>query len=208
MTNPLDFLSKSNKAYLECGLTGSIGDSVYTQTLNPEGQMNAMIKIFQPLADRNLLLGLLSGNHEQRIFKTSGVDICKMMCRILAVPYLSMARWNWFKVGKQNYSVYAMHGATGSTFAHTKLKAAADAARSFRCDVFAMGHTHDLVSNVVEEQALSYQNKTVIYKRKLLLVCGHYLGYDLSYAQAKGYQIGKTGSPSVKFSSERHAFYI
>lgn len=69
-------------------------------------------------------------------------------------------------------------------------------------------HTHDLVSNVVEEQAVDLRNKKVIYKRKLIIVTGHYLGYDLSYAQAKGYQIGKTGSPTVKFTKNRHAFYI
>lgn len=47
---------------LECGITGSIGDSVYTQNLNPQGQMEAVIELLKPLADAGLLLGLHSGN--------------------------------------------------------------------------------------------------------------------------------------------------
>jgi hypothetical protein len=64
------------------------------------------------------------------VFKATGINVTKNICGFLNVPYLFMARWNLFKVGSQNYRVYAMHGVTGSKFAHTKLKAASDAAHS------------------------------------------------------------------------------
>ena len=47
---------------LECGITGSVGDSVYTQKLNPQEQMEAVIELLQPVAEAGLLLGLHSGN--------------------------------------------------------------------------------------------------------------------------------------------------
>lgn len=47
---------------LECGITGSVGDSVYTQNLNPQAQMEAVIDLLQPLASKGLILGLHAGN--------------------------------------------------------------------------------------------------------------------------------------------------
>ena len=47
---------------LECGLTNSVGDSVYHQKLNPQEQMEGVIKLCQPLADANLITGFHGGN--------------------------------------------------------------------------------------------------------------------------------------------------
>lgn len=48
--------------YIEAGLRGSVGDSVYMQNLNPQKQMDFILELFQPLADRGLILGLHDGN--------------------------------------------------------------------------------------------------------------------------------------------------
>jgi len=193
---------------MECGTTSSIGDSVYQQKLNPHSQMEEVISLLAPVAKAGLLLGLLKGNHEDRISNATSINVTKIICGFLDVPYLFSARWSWFKVGKQNYTVYAIHGSTGSRFSHTKLKAAIDASRSFRCDVFATGHTHDMISDTIEEQMVDYKNKIISYHKKLVIVTGHYLGYDMSYAQMKGYQMGKVGSPKVKFFRDEHDYHL
>lgn len=48
--------------YLEAGLTSSVGDSVYRQTLNPQEQFDSMVETLRPLSEEGLLLGLHTGN--------------------------------------------------------------------------------------------------------------------------------------------------
>lgn len=52
--------------------------------------------------------------HEDRIRKTTSIDISMLMANILDIPYLGYAGWSLFKVGKQKYSVYSTHGSGGS----------------------------------------------------------------------------------------------
>ena len=111
---------------IESGLRTSVGASVYEQKMNPQAQMDSVIDLLQPLADKKLILGSLIGNHELRIYKATGISVMKIICRQLNIPYLRSACWNLFKVGSQNYTMYALHGTSGSRFVYTKLKALVD----------------------------------------------------------------------------------
>jgi predicted MPP superfamily phosphohydrolase len=97
---------------IESGLTTSVGDSVYQQKLNPQEQVEAVTEMLRPV--RHLILGSLAGNHEYRIKKNTSIDVMKNMCRELQIPYLGYAGWNLLYVGKESYSVYTYHGASGS----------------------------------------------------------------------------------------------
>ena len=125
--------------YVEAGLRTSIGDSVYMQTLNPQEQMYFMLDMLKPLADAGLLIGLHIGNHEGRILKATSVNIASLMARMLNVPYLGYACWNLVYVGNQSYTIYSLHGSSGSRYVYTKLKALVDIAHNFDADILAMG---------------------------------------------------------------------
>jgi len=192
---------------LECGLTNSIGDSVYSQKLNPQAQMEDAIELFIPLAKEGLILGIHEGNHENRILKVTSINIAKIMAGILNVPYLYQACWNLFKVGKINYTVYSLHGASGSRFIYTKLKAVTDISHYFDANIIAMGHVHDLACVPFEKQRVDMRNKVIDYYKKYVILTGHYLGYQLSYAQAKGMPPSKVGSPKVELGAEEFSIY-
>lgn len=192
---------------IECGLTGSVGDSVYMQRLNPQGQMDESIEWLTPLANKGLILGIHAGNHEARITKATGVDITKIIARQLRVPYLGSACWHLFYVGKQRYTLYTLHGASGSRFIYTKLKALTDISHYFpTADVVAMGHVHDLASVAIERQHV--YGVQVVHRKQYCLLTGHYLGYKESYAEAKGMPPAKVGSPEVKFYADEHDVHI
>jgi hypothetical protein len=194
---------------IECGITGSVGDSVYTQTLNPQDQMEAVIKLLKPLADAGLILGLHSGNHCDRIFKTTGVNIGKNIAGWLGVPFLHSACWHLYRVGKINYSLYTLHGASGSRFIYTKIKAATDISHYFPgADVIVHAHVHDIASASFERQYIDMKNKQVAYKKQYVLLSGHYLGYDLSYAQQKGMPPSKVGSPKIELFENKWDVHI
>ena len=185
--------------YIEAGTRNSVGDSVYMQELNPQAQTDFVRdNVFKPLSDKGLLIGLLSGNHEARIVKETSFRPVKNMCRELGVPFLGYASWNLVYVGKQSYSIYAIHGASGSRFEHTKLKAAIDISHYFDADVVLMAHAHSLIDGSTLIQRVDRKRKIVTQEKKFVVVTGHYLSYDNSYAQEKGMPIGKMGSPKIK----------
>jgi len=99
---------------IEAGLNTSVGDSVYMQTLNPQRQMEAVIDLLEPLAKAGLIIGYLTGNHSARITKATSIDISKIICRQLKIPYLGYAGWTILSVGGIRYSLYSTHGSGGS----------------------------------------------------------------------------------------------
>ena len=189
---------------IESGLKNSVGASVYRQIHNPQKQMEKVISFLEPLAEKKLILGILEGNHERRIEKETGISITKIISNFLHVPYLRSACWNLWKVGKESYTIYALHGSSGSRFIYTKLKALVDISHSFNADLMAMGHVHEIDDDSQIVQEVDKTRKIVIENKKFLILTGHYLRYDNSYVQEKGYPISKMGSPKIKFFSEKH----
>lgn len=186
---------------IEIGTKTSIGAGVYEQEFSGQSQYEQMVKYLKPLADKKLIIGLHVGNHEQRVYQMSGVDISKMMARELGVKYLGDACWSYFKVGGQGYTIYSLHGRSGSRFDGTALLALERISTSFFCDLIAMGHCHKMISSTVLIQRI--ENGLVREHKKTLLITGSYLKYDGGYASAVGLPISKLGSPKVKFYSTK-----
>lgn len=186
---------------IEMSTRDSVGAGVYEQEFIGQSQYEQMVTILQPLAKKKLILGLLDGNHEERVYKMTGVDVSKMMARELGVKYLGDACWNKFTVGKQSYSIYSLHGRTGSRFDGTALLALERISTSFFCDLVVMGHAHKLISSTVIIQRI--EHGLVREHKKTLLITGSYLKYDGGYAQTVGLPMSKLGSPKVKFFVSR-----
>ncbi len=191
---------------LEMSTRDSIGAGVYEQESIGQTQYEQMVEWLRPLADKKLILGLLNGNHEERVYRATGINISKAMARELHVPHLGDACWNQFRVGTQTYSIYSLHGRTGSRFDGTALLALERLAVSFFADLVVMGHVHRLVSSSVLTQRV--QNGRVVEHKKHLLITGSYLKYDGGYAQTAGLPISKLGSPKVKFFSKKKDIHI
>jgi len=192
---------------MEASTRYSVGSGVYEQ-LSPQKQLDFIIDLLKPLADEGLILGTLSGNHENRIYKETGINVMKIIANVLKIPFLGDACWNLFYVGKESYIVYTLHGASGSRYVYTKLKSVVDIAHSFNAELMVMGHVHDLADVALTMQTVDRKRKMVTEFKKHILISGHYLKYDRSYAQMKGLPIGKEGSPKVKFYSEKHDIHI
>jgi predicted phosphodiesterase len=191
---------------IEMSTRDSVGAGVYEQEYNGQSQYELMVTLLKPLADKKLILGIHNGNHEERVYKSTGVDVAKMFSRELKVRYLGDACWSKFKVGKQSYSIYSLHGRTGSRFDGTALLALERISVSFFCDLIVMGHAHKLISSSVIIQKID--NNLVKEHKKTLLISGSYLKYDGGYGQALGLPISKLGSPKVKFYATTKDIYV
>lgn len=191
---------------VEMATRESIGAGVYEQEEHGDSQIEWMVETLRPLADAGLILGSHNGNHEERVYNMTGVNIAKAMARELHVTYLGDACWHSFKVGQQKYSVYTLHGRTGARYDGTVLKAVENISNSFYADLVAMAHAHKQVSsNLIVETVI---NDRVVQRKKFIVVTGSYLKYDGGYWQKTGGQISKLGSPRVRFSADRHDLSI
>lgn len=193
---------------LEAGLSTSIGDSVYMQTLNPQRQMEAVIDLLDPLADAGLIIGYLSGNHESRIMNSTGIDISKIICRHMGVPYLGMAGWTVASVNGTRYSLYCTHGSGGSRFKHTKLKTVMDKAAFIDSDVIAQGHVHSIASEVIIKQTYNRTKNVIEEKKQYVCLTGSYIAWDKTYAEAQGYPPTKLGSPKAKLMADKKGVHF
>lgn len=193
---------------LECSTRHSVGAGVYEQFENPQSQYERLVEMLSPIARQGKILGSLSGNHEGRIYKETGVDLAKQVCRELDIPYLGEAGWNLWRVGQVNYRIYTLHGASAARYSYTKLKSLVDISHSFDCDLIAQGHVHELAATSQLVQFVDLRSKTVKERKKWVMLTGHYLSYDGGYAQAKGLPISKLGSPKVKFFGEHRDIHI
>lgn len=184
----------------------SVGAGVYEQTENAERQHEEVSDILRPLAEANLIIGTLRGNHGERVYKETGFDMDKALARELHIPFLGDACWNQFKVGNETYNVYTLHGRTGSRFDGTALLAVERISTSFFCDLLCHGHSHKCINSIVVMQRVV--NGTVREHKKHLVVTGHYVKYDRGYGQTLGLPISKLGSPKVKFFGDRHDILV
>jgi len=193
---------------MEAGLKDSVGTSVYDQEMNPQEQMEFIVKLLTPLAEAELIIGIHEGNHEARITKAAGVNITKIMANMLDISYLGYSCWSLLKVGSQNYSIYSTHGSSGSRFKHTKLKAVVDLLGWIEADIVAMGHLHSVAAEPVIRQRVNMRNKIVEDHKCYVVLTGSYLNWDGSYAQSHNYPITKVGSPKgYLFPNEKEVHF-
>jgi len=176
----------------------SVGAGVYEQTLSPDEQKDAVYDLLGPHRER--IVGLFTGNHEERTFKDSGHDPSKEMARVLRVPYLRYAAFLRLYVGGAGYTVYASHGSSGAATSAGKLNAVKKLARVGEADVYLMGHMHDLLTETVLRKVVDTRNKTVKDVRRHFVVTGNFLSYEDSYGEMKNYEPSKIGAPRLRFS--------
>lgn len=193
-----DLIENNNK--------GSVGAGVYEQTMPPDDQIDEILELLGPHTDR--IVGLLTGNHEERSFKDNGIDPSKYMARVLGVPYLRYAGFLRTVVGRHTYITYATHGGSGSATVAGKLNAVKKLSGVAQADVYLMGHMHDLIESTSTVRTVDSRNRTVRDARQHFVVTGSFLGYEDSYSEMKNYSPPKLGAPRVRFDGVEKAVHV
>lgn len=202
----LDWAKKNNAwivlmgDLLENSSKDSVGAGVYEQIMNPDEQKYRIVEMLEPYKDQ--VLGLLTGNHEERTFKTSGHDPSRSMAKMLGVPYLRYGAFLRLNVSGFGYTVYATHGGSGAATSAGKLNAVKKLATWVDADIYLMGHMHDLLVDSSIRKTLDLRNKVVRDRRQTFCVTGSFLTFEDSYSEMKGYSPGRIGSPRIRLSGE------
>jgi hypothetical protein len=193
---------------LETATKDSIGAGLFEQDEMVQQQLDHFIQLYGPLAEKGLILGIHPGNHEFRLYKHSGLDITKVMAKMLDTKYLGWGKLHYIKVGKQGYTLYTTHGSSGATLPHTKIRSCLKLADLVDAEMYAQGHVHQLSHHVRNFYSTNLRRKTVQEKQKHFLLTGSYLTHWGSYGHMKSYEPMRKGSPKVKLNGKVHRIRV
>lgn len=140
-----------NGDLMNCAIKSSISDC-YGETLSPMQELTKCVEIFAPIAHK--VICVVPGNHEERHYKTNGIDITRLFCRELHIEdrYSPTVAFVFLRFGHQTdtsrrnrpmlYTMYVTHGNGGGRKDGGKIQRLADYATICDADIYIAGHTH------------------------------------------------------------------
>lgn len=191
---------------MNCAIKSSISDS-YDEALTPQEELEQCIKLFQPLAEKGKILGIVGGNHEARIWKTDGIDMTRMLAMQLKLlhVYSDATLTLLVKTGigpKKRplvYSIYCSHGRGGGRRPGSKINALVDYSSVIDADIYFVGHTHSPAIVKLGALRIIPQNGTVANTEKLFVNTAAALSYG-GYGEVQGYTPASNAYPVVHLS--------
>lgn len=181
------------------------------ESLSGSDEYEKAVTLFEPYKKR--IIGCITGNHEQRMYKEFGFNPLQPFCRELGISYCGFSSVLKLRVGKrkgtsnqyeQVYWGFAHHGNGGGG----TLGAAINRKMKLQeivhgMDFYMAGHDHQLVAG--SRNVLLPQRDKIVHQRVHYIDTGSFLDWDGSYAEEAAMPISKLGAPRLRFDGrERH----
>lgn len=205
----IEYIKNTPNAYcildgdlMDTAIASSVGDT-YGASLQPMEQLKLCVKIFEPIRDK--ILAVLPGNHEQRVWRSDGLDITSIMCSQLGLQdkYSSTTALLFVRFGKDNhygrrmhYTIYVTHGSGGGRKEGGKINRLADLANIVDADAYVMGHTH--MPAILKEgfYRVNTATSSVVMVDKLFVNTAASLDYG-GYGDAQGFKPASKCAPVI-----------
>lgn len=197
----------------------SLGD-VYTQVLSPMQQMQTVIDMLTPI--KHKILCLTSGNHEDRSYKTDGVDLMRIVAKelgledrysntscVLFIRFGQTFRKETSGSGKNRmvcYTMYVTHGSGGGGSIGSKSNRASALQGIIDTDIYVISHMH--TPNAFKEayHRVDTRNSAVTIVDKLFVITGAKLDWNGSYADKKSLKPSALVNPIINLNGSRKEF--
>ena len=215
----LEYIKKTPGAYcildgdlMDTAICSSIGDT-YGANLQPMEQLKTCVRLFEPLKEK--ILAVLPGNHENRVYKSDGIDMTEMMCAQLRIPekYSPTTALLFVRVGKDKraerrgrpnlYTIYVTHGSGGGRREGGKVNRLADLASIVDADIYVHAHTHLPLVFKEAYYRVSGSNSSVAMVDKLFVNTAATLNYG-GYGDKAGFKPASKCSPVIFLSGDEH----
>ena len=196
---------------MDTAISSSIGDT-YGANLQPMEQLKQCVKIFEPIKGK--ILAVLPGNHENRVYKSDGVDLTEIMCSQLGIPekYSPTTALLFIRFGRQTgknhnrpplYTAYVTHGSGGGRKEGGKVNRLADLASIVDADIYIHAHTH--LPLVFKESffRVNSGNSSVALVDKLFVNTAASLNYG-GYGDKAGFKPASKRSPVIYMDGLKH----
>lgn len=199
-----------NGDLMDTAVASSIGDT-YGAAIQPMEQLKVCVKIFSPI--KHKIIAVLPGNHENRVYKSDGIDMTEIMCAQLGIPerYSPTTALLFIRFGKstkmpgrtQLYTIYATHGSGGGKREGGKINRLADLASIVDCDCYIHAHTHLPVIFKEGFFRVSASNSSVAMVDKLFVNTAAALNYG-GYGDKAGFKPASKANPIIYLNGLKH----
>lgn len=211
----LTYIRETDNAYcllngdlMDAAITSSIGDT-YGASLQPMEQLRECVKLFEPIAGK--ILAVLPGNHENRVYRTDGIDLSEVMCAQLGIAdrYSPASALLFVRFGNEArhnrpicYTVYCVHGSGGGRGEGAKIKRCADLANIVDADVYVHSHTHLPAVFKTGFFRVNMGNSSVARVDKLFVNTAAALEYG-GYGEVQSYKPASLDTPIIRLDGSR-----
>lgn len=204
-----------NGDLMNTALRNSVSD-VYGELMSPMQQITALVTLLKPIAGK--IIGVTTGNHENRTYRADGIDITRLVCRELGIEekYAPEGVLVFLRFGsrckhaqhiadgrnpRQWYSIYATHGSGGGRKEGAKAIRLADMAAIVDADIYIHSHTH--LPMVMKQSFFraDSSNCTAKQVQKLFVNTGATLCYG-GYGQAQEFKPADTSTPIIHLEAK------
>ena len=191
-----------NGDILDAATKNSIGD-VYGATMQPGEQLNLACEILEPIKDR--ILALISGNHENRIKRETGIDVSQILAQRLGTWYAGDEAYIKLRLGSQKdtnkhplvYTIYCTHGWGSGRTAGAKVNNLQRLGEICLADIYIASHTHFMTVHQDIILVPDLRNNQMVELKRTFVSSGAFVGRS-SYAVRSGYKFSKQGSPRIR----------
>jgi predicted phosphodiesterase len=203
-----------NGDLMNTALRNSVSD-VYGEVLSPMQQITYLVNMLRPIAGK--IIGVTAGNHENRVYKSDGIDVTRLVCRELGIEekyapegvliflrFGTKANPQHVKEGRnprQWYTIYATHGSGGGRKEGAKAIRLADMAAIVDADVYIHSHTH--LPMVMKQSFFRADSSNCTAKQvsKLFVNTGAALGYG-GYGQSQEFKPSDVATPIIHLEAK------
>jgi UDP-2,3-diacylglucosamine pyrophosphatase LpxH len=193
---------------MDTAVVGSVGD-IFAAPLNPQEQIQRCVNLFGDIKDK--ILAVLPGNHEHRIYKTTGIDTTELFCCQLGIRerYSPTSAVLFVRFGEnqrhrpQLYTIYAVHGSGGGGRREGgKINRLVDLSNIVDTDIYVCGHTHLPAVLKTEFYRVSEQNSSIAPAEKLYVNTAAALTYG-GYGDAQSFKPASRKTPTIHLNGKR-----
>lgn len=177
------------------------------ESMSGNDEYQKAVELFLPYASR--IIGCITGNHEQRMYKDYGFNPLQPFCNELGVPFCGFSAAIKLRLGKrkraksgdqyeQVYWGFAHHGnGGGGTLGAALNKKVKLQEIVHGMDFYMAGHDHQLVCGT--RNVLLPKRDTIVHQRVHYIDTGSFLDWNGSYAEEAAMAVSKQGAPRLRF---------
>lgn len=197
---------------MNTAIVGSKSDS-YNEELTPQQQLEKCVSLLTPI--KHKILAIVPGNHEERISRTAGVDMTKLLANSLNISELYSATSALLMIqllDKENekkkkatilYSAYINHGHGGGRRIGGKANGLSDFGAIIDADLLLQGHTHTPIVFRQSHYRISQQNGCATPHEQVYINLPSAMSYG-GYGNRNGYQPASNKYPVIILDSKEH----
>lgn len=197
---------------INAGIRDSVSD-VYSEAMTVGDSIDWLVKILSPVNKK--ILGVVSGNHDHRVYKQVGLDVCAVIAARAELPY-SMGqaflnlRVGWWEHLSRNqrpspvcYAAYLTHGFGGGRMVGGKANNLMRLGDIVSADLYCSGHTHSPLIIPSVHWLCDMQSGNVMEQKRLFVATGASLDRGNGYAVRFGFPALAKTWPIVTLNGRR-----